>query len=75
MYINVYQCISQGIPEHVVPPSFYQMHFLIASPAAGKQSSIVTMSGANNLLIYILLNLQHLYIFFLLFSICVSWQN
>jgi len=32
-----------NIPEHAIPASFFQIQFLGVSPAAGKQSSIVTI--------------------------------
>lgn len=32
-----------NIPDHAVPPSFYQIQFLGVAPSAGKQSSIVTI--------------------------------
>merc|ERR1719239_1813091 len=35
--------IIQNIPEHAIPASFFQIQFLGVSPAAGKQSSIVTI--------------------------------
>ena len=43
MKIFVKPNIFQSVPDHVLPVEFYQIHFLGVSPAAGRQSSLVTM--------------------------------